>query len=388
MRKVFEPDEMELADLGGDTHFVTDIQRHVKNMLGERGEQRKEMRLGIQSLGPRALPGVLNATCVFAMQLKKRDRELLADLLAGLVGENQAAREMLLKIGVLELPFVPARRTAVLALEQLGSIYEKEMTQIRLRAWMDAYESEDYEAALALYEFLIHQGDSQACAEVRSHAERLFKSYVDIGPSFLNLALQGSPEDTYEILIEVMGSMDRKAKKFGQQIGKLVSHDAMSNLFEVLRATDQIREISRGYAHKGIEYLFTGPIVHYLEHHSSMVEETGDLIRQRYRSLHRYWWQALGRMLKVESVRQYFETRTVAPLDDFTQNGAIQLLFVQRDQKFDAKFVLWATDLLDRLKEDAPNQYQDLLWSFERFEKAPDGQDVAPGGSGRIKKRQ
>ena len=207
MRKVFEPDEMELADLGGDTHFVTDIQRRVKEMFSERGERREEIRRGIQAFDSRALPGALNAAYVFTVQLKKRDQKLLAGLLAELVGENLAAREMLLRVGVLEAPFVPTRKTALMALQQLGDVREEEIAQIRLRAWRDADGSGDYEAALALYEFLAQQGDDPSCSEIRYLAQELFKERIDIGPRFLDLALHCAPQDSYQILKDTVGEL-------------------------------------------------------------------------------------------------------------------------------------------------------------------------------------
>ena len=364
MRKVFEPDEMELADLGGDTHFVTDIQRRVKEMFSERGERREEIRRGIQAFDSRALPGALNAAYVFTVQLKKRDQKLLAGLLAELVGENLAAREMLLRVGVLEAPFVPTRKTALMALQQLGDVREEEIAQIRLRAWRDADGSGDYEAALALYEFLAQQGDDPSCSEIRYLAQELFKERIDIGPRFLDLALHCAPQDSYQILKDALGAMDREALEFSRAMHNIMSPEFVSNhIPQILQAAHDVKENTKGYAHKGIQNLFTGPIASYLRHHPEEVVDTGESISREYKSLYRFWWQGLGGLLKLEAVKQYFEDQTTSPLDEFMLEGAVQLLFTGKD---DAKFKLWALDILERLEESAPDRYQDALYEFAK----------------------
>jgi hypothetical protein len=383
MRKVFEPDEMELADLGGDTHFVADIQRHVKEMLGERGKRREEIRQEIKALGPRALPGALNAAYVFTVQLKKRDQELLAGLLAELVGENVAAREMLLRAGVLEAPFVPTRKTALMALQQRGDIREEEINRIHERAWHHAYMEGDYQAALPLYEFLVQRKDPQACGEVKMHAKSLFEDNVDIGPSFLDLALRGNPDDTYAILTEVMKAMGSKEPEFGREIEKRVSHEAVVDLLEILRAANYIMETSKGYSHKGIEYLFVGAIAHHLGDHQDVIEESGDLVRRKYTSLYRYWWQGLGRIIGSEAVQRYFVDQTAPPLDEFTHKAAVQLCFIQ---KHNSKFRLWANDLLKRLEENVPDQYQAVRDDFGEYDVAAPGSGVISGSGSHLEK--
>lgn len=385
MRKVFEPDEMELADLGGDTHFVTDIQRRVKEMFSERGERREEIRRGIQAFDSRALPGALNAAYVFTVQLKKRDQKLLAGLLAELVGENLAAREMLLRVGVLEAPFVPTRKTAIMALQQLGDVREEEIAQIRLRAWRDADGSGDYEAALALYEFLAQQGDDPSCSEIRYLAQELFKERIDIGPRFLDLALHCAPQDSYQILKDALGAMDREALEFSRAMHNIMSPEFVSNhIPQILQAANEVKENTEGYAHKGIQNLFTGPIASYLRHHPEEVVDTGESISREYKSLYRFWWQGLGGLLKLEAVKQYFEDQTTSPLDEFTLEGAVQLLFTGKD---DAKFKLWALDILERLEESAPDRYQDALYEFaKRQGKNVDDPGINPSRRGTLTK--
>ena len=361
--KVFEPDKKELEQLAGDTHFVTDIQRRVKEMLDERGRRRDEIRQEIQAFDSRALPGVLNAAYVFTVQLKKRDQELLASLLAELVGENLAAREMLLRVGVLEAPFVPTRKTALMALQQLGNIREEEVARIRLRAWRDADRSGDYEAALALYEFLVQQEDSQSCSEIKRWAQELFEERGDIGPRFLDLALHCAPQDSYQILKDALGAMDREATEFSRAMHNIMSSEFVSNhMPQMLQAANEVKENTEGYAHKGIEHLFTGPIASYLRHHPDTVVDTGELISREYESLYRFWWQGLGELLKLEAVRQYFEDQTTSPLDEFTREGAVQLLFAEKDNANK----LWALGILERLEESAPDQYQDVLDEFAK----------------------
>jgi len=376
MRKVFEPDEMELADLGGDTHFVADIQRHVKQMLGERGKRREEIRQEIKALGPRALPGVLNAAFVFTVQLKERDQELLAGLLAELVGDNLAAREMLLRAGVLEAPFVPTRKTAVTALQQLGDIREEEMAQIRLKAWRDADVSGDYEAALALYELLAQYGDDQVCSEISHLTKDLFREHMDIGPRFLNAALRCAPQESYRILKDALGAMDREATEFSRAIYNMSNEFVSPHLLQILQAANEVKENAEGHAHKGIQNLFTGPIASYLRDHPETVVDTGELIDREYKSLYRFWWQGLGRLLDLEVVRQYSEDQTTLPLDAFALEGAVQLLFTEKDN---AKFKLWALDILERLEESAPDQYQNALHEFaQRQGKAVDDPGINP----------
>jgi len=388
MQKVFE---LDIKEPGGDTHSVIEIQQRVKEMLGlgARDKQREEISKEIQSHGPYALPGVLNATYVFTGRLKGKEQKLLAGLLAELVGENQAAREMLLKTGVLEAPFRPTRKTAVLALQQLGDIREEDIERIRLRAWRDADESGDYKAALILYEFLAQHRDDQACSEIRRLAQNLFKGHVDIGPRFLDLALRCAPQDSYQILKDVLGEMDRKATKFSSELKETMSIEFVANhLPQILQAANEVKRGTVGYAHKGIENLFIGPIALYLEGHPDVILETGELVHRRYKSLYRFWWQGLARrsLLKLETVKQYFKDQTTPPLDEFTLEGAVQLLFIERDSR--GKLKRWALDLLKQLKENRPDQYESALYEFaERQGETVDdpGVDPVEGGSGLTK---
>jgi len=361
MRKVFEPNSLELADLGGDTHFVMSIQRQVEEMLTARGAECQEVQQKILALGPRALPGVVNAAYVFTKQLEKsKQAQMLSDLLAGLVGQNLAAREILVKAGILEAPFIPTRETALKALQQLGEIRKEEMEQIRLRAWNNACE-EDYRSALILYEFLVQQEDQQACSEVRYLAKDMFKEHVDIGPHFLDLALRCACQDTYAILTEVMGAMKREATEFGLEMQNM-SLESVANLPEVLRAANKIKETTgEVYAHKGIENLFTGPIKKYLGNNPEVIEETGKLVRQEYKSLSRFLWQCLGRLLGLDTVRPYFVHQMTPPFDEFALEGAVQLFYVQERN---TRFELWATELLEKLEENAPDLYQGALYEF------------------------
>jgi hypothetical protein len=369
MDKVFEVKEIDLVDLSGDTHFVTDIQRRVQIMLGAGGGQRDQVRDSIANEGARALPGVLNATYVFAARLKRREQRVLAGLLAELIGVNKAAREMLLRNGVLEAPFAATRQTALLALQELGTFAPLEMDQIRTTAWQHAKQG-DYEAALPLYECLAEGQDEQAGSELAYLAGELFRDHVDIGPTLLDLVLRCSPKNTYQVLVGIMGQMDRKGKKFGREIKLRMSPESVANLEQVLQASSRIIENNQGYKHKGIEFLFEGPIAGYLKQNPDMIQAYGSLVEENHKSLYRYWWQGLTQDLELDVVRRYFIDKVAAPLDEFTWHGGIQLLFTK---KYDRQFRVWATELLDTLEQEEVYQYRNLLDAFDRFQSAPDG---------------
>lgn len=362
MDKVFEIGNIDLVDLSGDTHLVTDIQKRVQEMLGHKKERQKQIRQEIAREGARALPGVLNALYVFSSQIKRREQKLLSELLAELVGKNKAAREMLIRVGVLESPFAPARGAALLALQTMGEMRPQELEQIRARAWQDV-DASNYEAALTLYEPLAQRQDTQAAGELRYWAGELFDERMDVGPEFLDLALRAAPQRTYDTLVEVVGKMDRRDKGLAKVIEKKISPGAVTNLPEVLRALHELKDRSVGYSQKGVEFMFTGPIAKYLAKHPDQIKENEDLIGRDHKPLYRYWWQGLGRILSVEAAQQCFDQVT-APLDEFTWYGGIQLFFVK---KYDTKFRVWASDLLKRLKEDAPDEYQDVLDAYEKI---------------------
>jgi hypothetical protein len=379
MRKVFEEKREDLIERAGDTSSVINIQQHVKRMFEEGEAEQERIRQQIAKQGPAALPGVLNAAYVFADQMKRSERDQLADLLTELVNGNQAAREMLLRTGVLEAPFVPTRRTALRALRQLGEISERELQRIRERADRDA-EDGDYKASELLYEFLIQHDYADTWRKVKEHAKDLFQEAAVLGPSYLDLALRGSPENVYSTLSEVM--REATETSLDNEIENQISMDAVANLPEILRAaadlvSDYSHSTSRKGKHKGLEYLFLGPIAKYLKAHPDEVSPMGQLVKDNYQSdFYEYWWRGLGRIVEVEEVREHFAEQTSAG-GRFAFWGTIQLFFV-RDRS--SKFKLWAKDLLEKLEEESPYQYSEAEDRYDEYKKAPRGPEPDNGG--------
>lgn len=383
MRNVFEPNALELADLGGDTHFITDIQRQVEQLLKPSNTDRQKLRAELASRGARAVPGILNAAYVFNHRLEaKREREFLADLLASLIDTNEAARALLLKSGILEAPFAATCDTALLALQRLGDIHPEEVNAIRKRAWESAYHDEDYQGALRLYRFLITQRDSQSYSEIRYLAQETFSEYLDIAPLFLDLALCCASENTYEILVKTIGEMEREEKEFGKEIRRM-SADSVFNLTEVLRAAYVIKENSVGYGHKGLQYLFTGPIRELFNKAPEKIAEVGTEIQQRYSSLARFFWQSLGGLLRSEEARQYFNAQIFDRPSDFSCEAIVQLFFTQEN---DGEFKIWAKELLEEL--EGSTIYSDATYEFEKRQGRPPlmGERKRRSGSTRLNK--
>ncbi|MBN1922803.1 MAG: hypothetical protein JW892_16255 [Anaerolineae bacterium] len=362
MHSVFEPNALELADLGGDTHFVTEVQSQTKKYLEGDSALRNQIQQGLMSLGPRAVPGVLSAAFAFNHQLKaKRSSHLLGELLALLVDSNLAARALLVR-NIVEAPFATTRATVLHALHQLGNIRSDEFDLIRECARDNAYKNEDHQSALMLYSFLIDQGDEQCCSEVRLIAVETFGEYLDNAPRYLDLALRCSPQNTYDILVETMGDMDRTAKEFGKEIGEM-SAASVSNLPEVLRAAHTIKEDSVGFAHKGIQNLFTGPIRKLFSESPSRIAESGDLIRERYLSLARFFWQCLGMLLKSRIVQEYFAEQTSGLASEFALKGVVQLIYTKENG---GRFKLWASELLETIEMNSPQNCANAYREYER----------------------
>lgn len=380
MRNVFEPNVLELVDLGGDTHFVTDIQRQVEQFLMANNTTRQHLELELEKFGPRAVPGILSAAYAFHYLLEDKRQRDLSTLLARLVGSNAAAREMLVKSGIVEAPFARTRATAFLALQKLGAVQTEELDSIRKRALDNAYMDGDYRGALTLYQFLVAQQDLQCSSEVRYIAAEAFKKRLDIAPLYLDLALCCASQNTYEILMETIGKMDRKAKKFGEKIQEM-SAASVTNLPEVLRAVYAIKANSTGYAHKGIQNLFTGPIRALFSESPERIPESGEIIRQKYLSLARFFWQCLGTLLRLEVVQQYFVAQISDDAHEFSFNAFTQLFFIQRKS---VKFKLWATELLEELKDTSPSLYDDVSRAFDQYRSNDDDDDVIDTGGGEI----
>lgn len=376
MDKVFEVKDIDLVDLSGDTHFMTDIQSRVLDMLRAGKGHQAQLRDQILQEGPRVLPGVLNATYVRELHTE-REKQLVAELLAELTRGNAAAREMLLERGILRVPFVSTRQVAILALQQLGEFSAGELDQIREYAFRDLGRR-DYEAALVLLELLAQHKDEKAGAALEVLARELCQGRVDVGPRFLDLALICVPQQAYQILTNVLATIRRDDKEFGKRISECMTPQAVAELPEILRAADSIKRKAEGYAHKPVENLFTGPVAAYLSMHPDRIEDTGDLVEKRYEPLYRYWWEGLAQILELEPVRQYFESRIVTPLGNFAWYGGLQLCFIRGS--FNPALRVWAQERWDSLD---PDEQEELTDKAARFRRLPDGADPErsrPGG--------
>ena len=195
MRKVFEPSELDFADVLGDPNQVIEIQAKVRELLHANRQRQRPLLAEIAGRGAWALPGVINATYIWMNELEvPQTQGLLAELMADLARGNTAATALLFRAGILATPFPVPRAICRRALELLSWQPDERQTNSLRQEITIANQLGDVQTMLDLYGLLFRAG-SQAdltaartqcigwVREKRAEAGALLKLLVDHVPS-------------------------------------------------------------------------------------------------------------------------------------------------------------------------------------------------------------
>ena len=205
MKKVFEPDEVELADPRGDPNRVIAIQMKIKELLEANTQRQRGILEEILDEGAWALPGLLNATYVWMNNFEKNKpaQTVMAELFAELAKENDAAVALLIDSGVLENPFKTPREIVLQALDKLEwKPSPEEISKVNSQI-QHQKSSEDIEGLLLSYNLLARSGDPKTLNAILKQCAEWAAQKMDAGATLLGLMAKHYPDLSGRILSEV-----------------------------------------------------------------------------------------------------------------------------------------------------------------------------------------
>lgn len=336
MQHLFDADAVNLTDLAGDPNLILEVQDLVRELLEEAGEQR---RLGIAEklaeLGAWAVPGLISASYVFAGQLPDETRQQkLADLLTQTINENDAARELVLKKGIIESPFPEAQQISLLVLQQ-----DEKMQKLVLKFEREAFiaarrnrREREYALAVNIYRLLLETAGEAAYSEALDLCVFWFnqtQTELKWASRLFDALLQHVPRKADNSTYQILGALNRKDAEAGKAFQRYV-HVSAANFDAVCQGAARFLRQSWSGRHKAVEYIFRGPVAQWLRDDLSSFDafvESGEMVRHSYRQLIPYWWQAVSENLNYQPVQAYLESQLWSNDDEFAHWAAVQLFF-------------------------------------------------------------
>jgi hypothetical protein len=333
MDKVFEPDELELADVQGDPNRVIEVQRDVKDLLQSTRHRAPVMWDKIAACGASALPGVINATFVWMSELEGgQKREMMAKLIAELARDNPAASGLVFRAGVLESPFDGPRAICSQALQLLNWQPDPPQAEELRRELASASRLDDTARMLDLCGLLFRAGNKRDFDE----AQRLCISWVQPHPAeagqLLRLILDQYPDRTVPLMSAVFGATAPKFKDENLARALLAHIDSLA--CELL-ADGRMLEISRIALAKArfgrltvIEYLWVNAVRdcsrrQRAEWDRVLPKISAELQNEDNQNMLRYWFRAVGEAGEIE----YIIEQTNAEADLFGIAATAQLFY-------------------------------------------------------------
>lgn len=336
MQRLFDADAVNLTDLAGDPNLILEVQGLVRELLEEAGEQRQ---LGIAErlteLGAWAVPGLISAAYVFAAQLPDEARQQrLAELLLQAMDDNDAARELVVKKGIIESPFPEAQQIALMVLqndERMRELARKSERSAFVAARHNRRERE-YALAVNIYRLLLETAGETAYSEALDLCVFWFnqtQTELKWASRLFDALLQHVPQRADNTTYQILGALNRKDAEAGKAFQRYV-HISAANFDAVCQGATRFLRQSWSGRHKAVEYIFRGPIAQWLCENMNdfdALAEAGELIRYGHRQLIPYWWQAVSENLNYQPVQAYLESQLWSNDDEFAHWAAVQLFF-------------------------------------------------------------
>ena len=351
MKKVFEPGEIELADLRGDPSRAIEIQKKVKELLETNRQRQEGIKQEILEQGAWALPGLINATYVWMNDLEDNipARDMLVTLMSNLGAKNEAAADLLFRSGIIENPFPIPRKIALETLKEIGWKPDKENKKSIEEEIRSCQRDEDLKRSLDLYAVLLLTGNKAEMDIALKQCEQWTKdSYSDSG-KLLALLVHTYPTRIEEILIPIfLAAVEahESAHKDKSIANTLV--DALKPIPDkwltegyMIRISSRILDEISPPRHTGIEYMWNDAIRTFHRKKRSEWDNSfqnignevflagKDIADDASQSLYRYWFEAVGKVGEVE----YIYEQAQAQDELWGTMAAVQLFFAEKDNK-------------------------------------------------------
>ena len=335
MRKVFEPSELDFADVLGDPNQVIEIQAKVRELLHANRQRQRPLLAEIAGRGAWALPGVINATYIWMNELEvPQTQGLLAELMADLARGNTAATALLFRAGILATPFPVPRAICRRALELLSWQPDERQTNSLRQEITIANQLGDVQTMLDLYGLLFRAG-SQAdltaartqcigwVREKRAEAGALLKLLVDHVPS------QVAPIVSAVFAATIADRQDRNLANSLLHPLRPIPPDWLENE-TILHISREVLPKSRTGRLTVVEYLWIRAVADCCkkapDRWAAVIPLVSEqLTRESSDAIARYWFTAVGLVGEID----YIVQQSRAKAEPFGTVAALQLFFLR-----------------------------------------------------------
>lgn len=366
MHKVFEPSELELADIQGDPNQVFEIQGKVKELLEANRQRRPVLLDEIRGHGAWALPGVINATYVWMKDLNPKSKQkMMADLMSELAGDNSAASGLLFRAGVLRTPFQIPRAICILALENLDWRPDAKQAGILRREIELADRSGDTQTMLDLYPLLFRLGDGRDQDRAQQLCAQWAESKRAESGVLLRLLVDHFPEQVASIVSDVFSATVHGDDYKDENLARALSHplrpippDWLENE-AILNISREVLSRTSSGRHTAIEYLWCDAAADCKKASADRWRQLMPSVSERVKheaseSIARYWYQAVGRAGEIDYLIEQSQSESDPP----GGAAALELFFLSRGSR-------QAKQGLAELQRLNPDRYQDASDRYE-----------------------
>ncbi len=398
MKKIFEPGELELADLGGDPNRVVEIQNKVKLLLSGNRQRREEIKQEIAKEDAWALPGLINATYVYMNDFDDNPplQNLISEMMASAAKDNISAHRLILQVGILENPFETPRKIALDALEKLPWKLNREDLDKTKRRIKSAEKIHDDLAVMDLYSVMLMTGKEDDLKEILSKCCEWIETAK--AGDLLPRLTKAFPNEIETIITVICDDLRRKDEYRNGDIAehlveslRPVPPEWITNGL-LIRTSIAVLKQGNPPRHTVIEYLWRDAIEDfykvnhenhdYFETLASNIYTAGKDINDENvrKTLFRYWFLALGSLKDSYLHEIIYHAAADERNDKISDSWAIEatgeLFFMGRNQK--------AQSYLQEVKENYPKRYEMAQEKYERMHGSSKtrGMDYSESGSG------
>lgn len=372
MNRIFEPLELDLGDARLLPNRVIEVQEKVEELLSARTNLHRREALVEDLCSHKAwvLPGLINATMVFADQLDiGKNLNELARILSTVAKDNPAAINLLLKSGIYQNPFYKSRAVIVEALRQL----KWQPDDVKPIKNLLKILKDDDVWVLDLYRLYLRLKSENAYREGINLCEEWFRIPKDVAKDLFRELLINYPEKAGDIISRVflavteISEVARKEKEYSTKVIGCIPPEIAIKIVKEGVLTEISKDVLEDMyvpRHKAIENLWeysikelsnNNPQFEELDLIANNIIEQCDLCSSQVReSIYRYWMQGLGSAGLIE----YLITQIEKDDDEVYQlQAVIQLFFRQKDKR--------AKQVLSDLERDNFSLYSKAQENFE-----------------------
>lgn len=378
MNKVFEEaDVLDLTDLAADPNKVVEVQSLIRELL-ETGDKARQLGIRqrlVEEIGPFGLPGIISATYTLQDALQSHNnRELVADLIVEVAGDNPEAHKLIVSAGLINAPFNQSRIVCQAAAAKMQLGIDRHSLN-RLKEVIEvARNDDDVDSLASLLGIWLCFEPGKAYESAMQQASRWLRSRQNAEQAYtlINQCLRYVPEKASQTFESMLNSLAQDDKKAIDYIAQYISLDE-NTVFDVMPTVDKLLQRHRGTArpHEGLVKEGIGT---FLTDHPDSLSRLSQQAEQCSEKLHRYWWIAVSNAAqsKKASAKVFRDALIDAACnqeDTYYDGAVVQLLFVRHGRRGDKQ---WAIDALERVdpwrRATAEETYEQIRSSDREYQ--------------------